>query len=292
MKESVLCLRCQRPASEKLYASLPNVVRCECGFVYTSPRMSKESLRGFYSQAYFENHSSEEMGYDNYVSDRHLVEKTLTRRLKEIQNRWGLRPGKLLDVGCATGFFLNVARQMGWNVTGVEISGYCCDYAKREFQLELHRGFFTEVALPDGSFNLITMWDYVEHSLTPDQDIERAFQLLAPGGLLVIATPDVGSLPAKIFKENWIGFKEYEHLYYFTKGNLVSFLKRSHFKILSTCHIGKYVSVKFFSKRLMTYSKFFGGLADKISDLPFLKRINFYCNPQDIIYIAAKKGSG
>ena len=190
-KEWVNCLFCKSRNFKQLYPSLPTVVQCECGLVYTNPRLKEENIRDFYSKNYFESHSSQAMGYDNYVSDKELVEKTFRRRLAELENQWLKRKGRVLDVGCATGFFLSIARDMGWQVSGVEISDYCCDYALREFGIKLHRVFFKDARDLGEPYDLITMWDYIEHSFDPTEDIRRAPALLAPPGLFVFSPPDI-----------------------------------------------------------------------------------------------------
>src|SRR5205085_2132439 len=81
---------------------------------------------------------------------------------------------------------------------------------------------------------------------------------LKPGGILAITTPDFNSMTRKIFKEKWMGFKEPEHLFYFTRENLISLLKSRGFKILKVGHEGKYVSLEFFALRLRQYSDFLG----------------------------------
>src|SRR3990167_7198206 len=107
IKEAVSCILCGSSESQGLYPlEMPNVVRClRCGFVYASPRLKEECVKELYSREYFESHSSEKMGYDNYVSDRDLVEKTFRRRLEELEKKWLKHKGSVLDVGCATGFF-------------------------------------------------------------------------------------------------------------------------------------------------------------------------------------------
>ncbi len=288
-KEWVDCLFCKSRNFKKLYPSLPAVVQCECGLVYTNPRLKQEVIRDFYSRDYFESHSSQAMGYDNYVSDKELVEKTFRRRLAELESRWLKRKGHVLDVGCATGFFLSIAREMGWQVSGVEISDYCCEYALREFGIKLHQVFFKDARDLGEPYDLITMWDYLEHSFNPVEDIRRAHALLAPAGFLAIATPDISSLPAKLFKYQWMGFKEHEHLYYFSRKNLAELLEKTGFEVRSASHIGKYISPKFFSKRLSEYSKFLGGLSEAFTRLPWLDKASFYCNPFDIVYLIAEK---
>src|SRR3989338_7064791 len=98
-KEAVDCLFCHRRNAEKLYPALLNVVRCrECGLIYADPRLRQEEVLKLYSREYFENHSSETMGYDNYVSDRHLVEKTFRKRLQQLEKKWLVQKGRVLDV--------------------------------------------------------------------------------------------------------------------------------------------------------------------------------------------------
>lgn len=288
-KEWVGCLLCGSQRHETYLRALPGVVKCsDCALVYANPRLKKEALADFYSKEYFESHSSEKMGYDNYVSDKELVEKTFQRRLANIEKKWSRGKGRVLDVGCATGFFLTIARERGWEPNGVEISGYCCEYALREFNLKIQQGFFKELPMQAG-FKLVTMWDYIEHSFTPDEDIRKAWELLEPGGLLALATPDAASLPAKFFKENWMGFKEHEHLYYFTAQNLTGLLKKTGFEILSTSYTGKYISPVFFARRLAGYFKFLGGAASGLASGAIFKNANFYCNPFDIVYVVARK---
>jgi 2-polyprenyl-3-methyl-5-hydroxy-6-metoxy-1,4-benzoquinol methylase len=288
-KEFVKCL-CGTTGNHPYLRKLPGVVQCDaCGLVYANPRFKKKALEDFYSKEYFESNASGLMGYDNYLSDEHLVNKTFARRLEEIERKWVPEKGKILDVGCATGFFLRVARERGWKTEGVELSRFCCDYAASKLDLQLHQGFFTEIEGLTSDYGLITMWDYIEHSLQPLGDIERAHALLKPGGVLALATPDVGSVPAKIFKERWMGFKEHEHLYYFTKENLKGLLEKTGFQVVEARYTGKFISLSFFTKRLIPYSKVLGYVLQQIQKLPGFKKLEFYCNPFDIVYLIAKK---
>lgn len=289
-KEIVSCILCGSFDSRAVYPrGLPGVVRCaSCGFVYTSPRLKESCVKALYSKEYFESHSSEEMGYDNYVSDRELVEKTFRRRLQELEKKWLKRKGVVLDVGCATGFFLNTARALGWNVQGVEISDYCCEFAKREFGFEIDNGQFKDLEGSRGPYDLVTMWDYLEHSFSPVRDLELAFRHLKPGGLLAVATPDFGSWPARVFGANWVGFKEHEHLAYFTRKNLCALLKKKGFTVLHAGTAGKYVSAKFFAKRLSGYFPWIARALNLIAER-FFPKLDFYCDPYDIVYIVCRK---
>lgn len=280
---------CGTKSRAGLYKELPGIVQCSsCGLVYTTPRLKKEELELFYSKEYFHSEDSAVTGYDNYVSDRAMVEKTFNKRLERIESNWLPEKGKVLDVGCATGFFLSVARSRGWQVDGVEISKFCCDYALKNSNLKINQGFFTHINLPS-DFKLVTMWDYLEHSTTPDKDIKRAAELLVPGGYIAVATPDFGSIPAKIFRHKWMGFKTHEHFYYFTKKDLERMFREAGFEPVWTWYAGKYVSAKFFLDRLGSYFPDLAGTLNKAAAAAGLADKVFYCNPFDIIYMVGRK---
>lgn len=121
--EEVPCDLCQGQDSLPLLEKY-HVVKCKaCGLVYTSPRPSLEALETIYGQAYFKNDHSEVLGYQDYLGDRPQIALTFEKRLKEIEKKMG-RKGGLLDVGCATGFFMDVAQRAGWVAQGVELSPF------------------------------------------------------------------------------------------------------------------------------------------------------------------------
>ena len=100
----------------------------------------------------------------------------------------------LLDVGCGTGLFLDMALHHGWRAVGIELSSSLADRAREEMRLDVRCGDFLDVPLPAESFDAITMWDFLEHVLDPAQVVEKARGLLKPSGYLVIFTIDTASL--------------------------------------------------------------------------------------------------
>ena len=211
--------------------------------------------------------------------------KTFLRRMDLLERYCG-KPGRLLDVGCAAGFFLQVAKQRGWDVHGVDISSLCVAYAKNKIGIDVRNDLFVNAEFGDGSFDLVTMWDYLEHSITPEEDIIKAGRLLREGGLLVIATPDISSIPARIFRSNWIGIKLEEHFYYFSRDVLSRFLKNAGFDVLRMSYIGKYVPVYVAADRLIYYNRF---LSRTLGEILKKLRFSFYCNPFDIMFIIGRK---
>ena len=282
----IKCNFCGNLESRLIYADNSHLVKCaKCGLVYSNVQMSIDMMKKFYNEEYFINMNSVKKGYTHYFNDEKNIIKTFRRRMALI-NRYSSNKGRLLDIGCAAGFFLHVARKAGWDVEGVDISTVCAEYAKDRLHLRVQNDIFTNLKFDEGSFDLITMWDYLEHSITPREDILKARRLLKPDGLLVIATPDISSLPSRIFKSHWIGIKLEEHFYYFSRKNLLNFLTNEGFGVLKDCYIGKYVSSQIFIDRLMYYNKFLFYAAKKL-----FEKMNpsFFCNPFDIMCLILKK---
>jgi 2-polyprenyl-3-methyl-5-hydroxy-6-metoxy-1,4-benzoquinol methylase len=120
--------------------------------------------------------------------------------------------GRLLDVGCATGYFLNAAR-LDFEVSGVEPSRWAVDYARTRLHLNVTEGHLEAVDLPLEGFDVITMNDVIEHFSDPRAALERSAALLRPGGILYLVTPDIGSLSARVLRGRWWGLRP-AHLYY------------------------------------------------------------------------------
>lgn len=122
--------------------------------------------------------------YANYIS-----------ALSAIATR--VKVGKLLDVGCGSGAFLNVAQQRGWEVSGIELSPVLSQVSRRAVKAEVITSAFESVDLPDASYDVVTMWDIIEHVLDPVFCLKKVERLLKPGGMALFCTPDEDSLLAR-----------------------------------------------------------------------------------------------
>lgn len=194
-----------------------SIVRCEqCGFLYVHPRPSHEELRAFYQNpGYFQGEGA--YGYDSYVAQRSEIERVANERLMTIESF--ISPGRLLDVGCASGYFLSVARQRGWRVEGVEIA----QAMARAAEELLHQPIYSTLdaaPFPPQSFDVITLWEYIEHIPDPRADLLRVHELLKPGGLLALSTPNAGQRAVVKAPARWREFKPPEHLGFFTRQTL------------------------------------------------------------------------
>jgi 2-polyprenyl-3-methyl-5-hydroxy-6-metoxy-1,4-benzoquinol methylase len=265
------------------------LVQCtQCGLVYVSPRPDPHELYALYGETYFHNNESGVVGYTNYLKDEDNIRQTFAGRLKWLERF--IQPGKVFDVGCAAGFFLDEAKQRGWQVQGLDVSGFAVEYVKDRFGFDARQGSLTELDYPTGSYDLLTMWDVIEHVPDPKAYIQRAADLLRKGGVFALATPDVDSIPAKLTGKRWVGYKlSEEHVYYFSVRTLSQFLNEAGFEVVDVRHVGKYVTLRLFLNRLGMYSPLIAGLLSLAERAFKLSERSLYVNPFDIVAITARK---
>jgi len=212
----------------------------ECGFMKMHPVPTREEINRLYNRSYYQRWGMEE-GESEPI--RRMKAQTAELLLKRVERF--IRPGKLLDVGCAAGHFMEAAANRGWDVWGVEISEYSAALAKSKFGERIINGSFLDANLRENFFDCLLMSDVLEHLSDPHPALEKTCRLLRPGGLLVVVTPDTSALISKIFGQYWITFQE-EHLIYFNRHNIKIFLKRYAFEILCLA-----IAVKVFNLNYM-----------------------------------------
>lgn len=265
------------------------LVQCQnCGFVYVSPRPDAQELYALYGETYFHNADSGVVGYTNYIHDEPNIRRTAQRRMKQLEQY--IQPGKLLDVGCATGFFMDEARKRGWTVEGLDVSSFGVDYARRQFGLDARHGTLTDLDFAAGGFDLVTMWDVIEHVPDPTGYVRRAAELVRAGGVISLATPDVDSIPARLAGKRWVGFKlSEEHVYYFSVRTLTRMLSDAGFEVINVRHVGKYVPLSLFRNRLGMYFPWLAKALEVGEKALGLSEWALYINPFDIVQVTARK---
>ena len=143
-----------------------------------------------------------------------------------------LTPGRLLDVGCGDGVYLNRMRQRGWKVEGIDFDQKAVKNAKIRFGLELRCGDLAEAKFPDNSFDAITMSHVIEHVPNPVEFLKEARRVLKPGGRVVILTPNTKSNGLKEFGEVWFSLDAPRHLNLYNPDNLSDCAGRAGFKLI------------------------------------------------------------
>ena len=216
------------------------IVRCrDCGLIYVNPRPRAELVVDAYASA------QDEL----YVSAAAGRMATFRRCLSIVEER--ANGGRLLDVGCAAGHFLKVAAEAGWKVTGVEPCGWLADYGVRHLGVNILPVTLQQAQFANSYFDVVTMWDVLEHVPDPKSDLREVWRVLKPGGLLVVNSPDVGTWMARLAGRRWWFFLSV-HLYYFTADTLErvlhetgfsGFQTRPHFQVLSIGHLAKMMAL-------------------------------------------------
>ncbi len=196
------------------------LVRCrQCGLQYLTPRLSSEVIIDGYSQ-----------GADEaFISQNAARERTFARSLENIEK---LKPakGRLLDIGTAGGAFLGVASCRGWEVLGCEPNRWMAEWGSDHYGIDIKAGTISDLSLPDAEFDVVTLWDVLEHTPDPMAVLQECRRILKPGGLLVVNYPDIQSLVARLMGRKWV-FLLSVHLYYFTPATLRAMLEKTGFRV-------------------------------------------------------------
>lgn len=190
------------------------LVRCRnCGLIYQNPQLTPEELAPHYPQEYdpYARDISEEPSPFRRLDRRHNQARKAGRIIKYHSN-----PGEILDVGCATGLFLQTMKERGWKTTGVEPNTFASEYARRTFDLDVVTGTLQEAGLPDRRFDVVTMWDVLEHVPDPRATLAEVARIIKPGGLFVASVPNPTCIEARLFGDAWVGWDRPRHLYLFT----------------------------------------------------------------------------
>ncbi|MDQ1640023.1 MAG: hypothetical protein QOF62_3362 [Pyrinomonadaceae bacterium] len=233
---SASCLVCDASGESRLlfHTSRP-ILQCRvCGLVYADPH-SAETHQD-YSEHYYR-----EGVYADYLADRDAIQRNAPRALAELERL--VRGRKLLDVGCATGFFLEAARARGWDVFGLEVSEYAANYARCELGLPVETASIVQEPAGLRQFDAITLWDTIEHLDRPDIALANIRRLLAPDGIFVFSTGDYNSLLRRLSGKGWRLFADPTHNFFFDERVLRLMLKRAGFEVLRVSHRGKRVSL-------------------------------------------------
>ncbi|MCE5324535.1 class I SAM-dependent methyltransferase [bacterium] len=194
------------------------VYQCgKCSLAFTWPQ--PEAIADQYDASYF----------DLYRRRRSFRLKRGDSRLRKIELI--REPGRLLDIGCSLGYFVEAANTRGWCASGVEISPYASEEA-RKMGLDVKTGVLEDAGYRDCSFDCVTMWDVLEHVPDPTAHMIEVNRILSPGGMVVIGTPNLGHIRFRAQRENWRHLKPAEHIFYFMKSSISRLLDKTGFDLV------------------------------------------------------------
>jgi len=217
----------------------PQIVTCSaCHLTYASPRDEGKSLIAKYN----------EMSVNEYLvaeASRRLITERDARFVKRLMNV----PGRVLDIGCSAGLFL-ASLGTGWAKFGIEPSRAASEAARQRVpDAQIENAAVFEADLGGETFNLITMWDVIEHLDSPKAALNHIHGLLADQGRLVLVTPDIGSLTARVMGRRWPHLIR-GHLYYYDTKSMQRLAKDTGFEIVSFSRYTRFFKVSYILRRI------------------------------------------
>ena len=275
------CVVCGGGNHSPLY---PGILQCgDCNHVFANLRMTDAELLALYSKGYF---FGEE--YSDYLADREVLRKNFTLRLKTLERHADpARHRRLLEIGSAYGFFLELVRDR-FDAVGIDITADGTRYAKEVLRLNVIHGDFLTYDFGDGEFDVVCLWDTIEHLRDPNLYVEKISRYTRPGALLAITTGDVESVVARTKGEKWRLLHPPTHLHYFSRKTLGRLLHDGGFEVISTRYCGFYRSLDNIAHNILVLRKKRRGLYDLLKGSG-LTRWHCYLNVYDIMYVIARR---
>ena len=224
-----------------------SIVRCRtCGLIYTTPRPTEYEIHRFYPPEFFERWTSLKSNHGSSTTLERLhniYRKWIRQRQEKLISQWkvswlaDVKPGRILDLGCAAGYFLFAMQEKGWEAYGVEISEDAANYAQSKLGIKVFQGTLNEANLQENFFDVITLWSVLEHLHAPLETLREANRLLKKGGLLIVKVPNIESLESKLFirllEGNYVGWHAPQHLYHFSPATLCLIFQRAGFQVVN-----------------------------------------------------------
>jgi len=216
----------------------PHLICEKCGMMYVSPILAEQELEAFY-------HNSKV--YDDLIkvmlkkSQRNFDRAKFENGIRLLSKKLG-RKGRLLDIGCLAGHFIEIAQKEGWDCAGIELNKkalkICRKNGLKVIDKKLDKSIF-----PKSSFEAVTLWDVLEHITRPKELLQIINYILGSGGLLLILVPNSNSLAARILQKECNMFNGCQHINLFSEKPLKILLKDCGFEIIDVKTIISELSV-------------------------------------------------
>lgn len=237
------CRNCNTNKKRKLFSKYGyDIVEClKCGLFYTDFSPSKKFAKDYYKKDYFVG-GGKKKSYDDFGKEEISSRITSKKRiiLLGLKNK-----GNVLDIGCAYGFFLSEFPN-NWNKFGIEISKFAASLAQKiNPNAKIKSIDIANNVFPRQKFDLITMWDVIEHLDKPKNVVSEAYKKLNKGGSIALTTGDVDSILAKIQKVGWHLYNPPQHLSYFSGATIKKLLKSVGFKKITVTHETAYYPISY-----------------------------------------------
>jgi SAM-dependent methyltransferase len=261
------------------YGHHPQIVQCrQCGFVYANPRWDSDRLIEAYTA----------VEDQTYVAERAGRELTFSKHRESLERITGPGNGRLLlDVGAYIGVFVEVALKGGWQACGVEPSRWAACLAQAR-GLPVIQGTQAAPELRHKQFDVITMWDVIEHVDSPAAELSKAYELLKPGGIIAVHTMDIESRAAWLMGSRWPWLMDM-HIHYFSQKTLSRMLAQQGFEIIRCGAEGRYLRLGYLGTRVTGLNGALGRLVTAIVHRFNLAEIAVPVNFGDLFTVYARR---
>lgn len=268
---------CHYACTNFAFRSHGQIVRCKsCGLIYMNPRPEENANLTKY----------ESIVDQTYIDEKSGRIATFTSAIKEIEKF--KQRGRILDVGCYAGFFLEVANKRGWETCGVEPSSWASEYANKSLRLDVRKGTLREADFAPKQFDVVTMWDVLEHLHDPLGTLYKASWVLKDDGLLCLTTINTSSIFARLLGKSWPELMQM-HTYYYSRNTLKKMLRKANFNLIKVSNHTRIVRLQYLISRLQEYSPALTGLLSACIDKVGVGGMLVKVNLGDLIMIYARK---
>ena len=272
-------------SSEPATQLYSGIVRCPaCGYVYADMRLTDEELFALYDEQFFSGAE-----FSDYAADERFFRKNFRLRFREL--RKFLDPARhlsLLEIGSAYGFFLDTVRDEFTSAQGIDITAAGVQFARDRFKLDVVQADFLAHDFGAQKFDVVCMWDTIEHLRAPHLYVQKIASLTEPGALLAITTADVESINSRLRGKRWRMIHPPTHLHYFSAATLTRLLDRYGFDVTYNRYCGFYRSLGNVAYNVFVLRQKNPWLFRQI-ERSRLTKFGFYLNLYDIMYVIARR---
>lgn len=231
LQRGTQCCVCEKEDSDFLFEKEGfTFVKCKsCGLLYVNPQCDESRLNEFYSGG-----GSLDAWVDVLLSppEQEYDIKKFTAMCIELEK--AVEGRRVLDVGCSIGLFNKIARDRGWDPVGLELNKKAVDYAVNTLGLDVRPQLLHEADLEKESFDVLTLWEVIEHVPDPRALLKACREMIRPGGVLALLVPNRDALSARVMRNHCSCFGGRNHLWYFADRHLTALLADAGFEVFFT----------------------------------------------------------
>lgn len=265
------------------------IVRCAgCGLATWDWRGL--DLQAFYDESYWRSTQTGK-GYVDYFALADAMDSTHRKRLRWIHNLLLAQSvqqatPRLLDAGCGPGFFVKAAAEKGFQAAGVEVSAFAATFASEQLGQNVWHGQVRREDLRGGPYDVVTMWDVIEHLPDPADALAALATTLRSRGLIILSTGDRSTFAARLSGARWHLFTLPEHLWFFTRHSLTRLLARCGLNVVGYRYEVCWYPLRYLIERIEAVAGSRGVLSTRLG---CFGRIRLPATLGDIVTVVARK---